>query len=337
VHADRRQAATGHERSVDTDTWIVDNPLLRHQGHQKIFLAESTGALLFMSYDLFFEFQSPVQAEDLDRYFATRPNYQSGNGAFYQNQATGVYFQFTWSADATGSRTVSRSAFNMNFFRSHVFALEAEPEVRSFVERFSARVQDPQKEGMGDGPYSTNGFLKGWNTGNEYAYEAILTMQAPSHKFYTLPANEIEWVWRWNFSIASTQASFGESLFVPRIMPLLINGELHTVVVWGDGIPELIPEVDMLLIIRDELAPVPANGVHQKDKCLVLQNSVNEILAPLSDDGYALRVRKPTYNVAPDAVRKFIRSLPQTTDHITGVAMDSILDGELVHKVTKSA
>ncbi len=116
-----------------------------------------------------------------------------------------------------------------------------------------------------------------------------------------------------------------------------IGVELHTVVVWGDGIPELIPEVDMLLIIRDELAPVLANGVHQKDKCLVLQNSVNEILAPLSEDGYVLRVRKPTYNVAPDAVQKFIRSLPQTTDHIAGVAMDSILDGELVHKITKLA
>ncbi|WP_321871954.1 hypothetical protein [Paraburkholderia tropica] len=290
-----------------------------------------------MSYDLFFEFQSPVQAEELGRYFAARPNYQSENGAFYQNPATGVYFKFTWPTDAKGSRSFSRSAFNMNFFRPHVFALEAEPEVRSFVERFSARVQDPQKDGMGDGPYSTNGFLNGWNTGNEYACEAALTMQAPSHKFYTLPANEIERVWRWNFSIASTQASFGESLFVPRIMPLLINGELRTVVVWGDGIPELIPEVDMLLIIRDELAPVPANGVHQKDKCLVLQSSVNEILAPLSDDGFALRVRKPTYNVAPDAVRKFIRSLPQATDHITGVAMDSILDGELVRKFARSA
>ncbi|WP_156773962.1 hypothetical protein [Paraburkholderia tropica] len=34
----------GHERSVETDTQIADNPLLRHQGHQKIFLAESTGA-----------------------------------------------------------------------------------------------------------------------------------------------------------------------------------------------------------------------------------------------------------------------------------------------------
>ncbi|WP_322051598.1 hypothetical protein [Paraburkholderia bannensis] len=289
-----------------------------------------------MSYDLFFEFQSPVQAEELDRYFGARPHYLLSNGAFYQNPATGIYFQFTWSTGAAGSRAVSSAAFNMNFFRPHVFALEAEPEVHAFIQHFSVRVRDPQKDGMGDGPYSTNGFLTGWNTGNEYAYEAILTMQAPSRKFYTLPADALERVWKWNASIASTQASYGESLFVPRIMPLSINGQLRTVVVWGDGIPELFPEVDMLLVVRDELAPESSSGVRQKDKCLIAQRSASEILAPLTDDGYALRVRKPAYNVAPDAVRKFIRSLAPTTDHIAGVAMDSILDEELVHKFTKS-
>jgi len=213
--------------------------------------------------------------------------------------------------------------------------LEAEPEVRSFVGRFMPQVQDPQKDGMGNGPYTKEGFLAGWNTGNEYAYDAILQMQTPSHKFFSLPAAELEKVWRWNASIAATQTVYGESLFVPRIMPLSVNGELRTVVVWGDGIPELIPEVDLLLVMRDELAATSPSGARQKDRCLITQQSVDAILAPFTEDGYAMRVRKPRYNSAPQAVRTFIQSLAPTSAHITSVAMETILDAELVRKFAK--
>ncbi|MFM0009145.1 MULTISPECIES: hypothetical protein [Paraburkholderia] len=47
----------------------------------------------------------------------------------------------------------------MNYFRPHDFGLEAEPEVRFFINRFEPQVQDPQKDGMGNGPYSTKGLL----------------------------------------------------------------------------------------------------------------------------------------------------------------------------------
>ena len=188
---------------------------------------------------------------------------------------------------------------------------------------------------MGNGPYTKEGFLAGWNTGNEYAYDAILQMQTPSHKFFSLPAAELEKVWRWNASIAATQTVYGESLFVPRIMPLSVNGELRTVVVWGDGIPELIPEVDLLLVMRDELAATSPSGARQKDRCLITQQSVDAILAPFTEDGYAMRVRKPRYNSAPQAVRTFIQSLAPTSAHITSVAMETILDAELVRKFAK--
>jgi len=223
-----------------------------------------------MSYDLYFDFPSAVPAEELERYFSTRPNYQLGNGAAYQNQATGVYFQFAWSADPHGNHAVSKASFNLNYFRPHVFGLEAEPEVRAFINRFVPRIQDPQKDGMGSGPYSTKGFLTGWNTGNEYAYGAFFQMQMPSHKFFSLPAAELESVWRWNASIAATQAKFGESLFVP-----------------------------------------------------------------LTENGYPMRVREPRYNSAPQTVRNFIQSLTPTSEHIAGVAMDAILDSEMVRKYAK--
>ncbi|MPW22977.1 hypothetical protein GCT13_40890 [Paraburkholderia sp. CNPSo 3157] len=129
-----------------------------------------------MSYDLFFNFPTPVPSTDIERHFSGRPNYQVGDAAVYQNPHTGVYFQFTWPRDSVDGK-VGRVAFNVNYFRPHVFGLEAEAEVHAFVMRFSPKIEDPQLHGMGAGPYAPERFLSGWNTGNEAAYEAILQMQ----------------------------------------------------------------------------------------------------------------------------------------------------------------
>ncbi|MBN3765267.1 hypothetical protein [Burkholderia sp. Ac-20365] len=282
-----------------------------------------------MSYDLYFNFSDPIPGVEIERFFGGRANYQVNDGATYQNASTGVYFTFLWSRDGNGNK-VSRVSFNINYFRPHVFALEAEPELSAFVARFSPNIEDPQLHGMGSGPYARERFLAGWNTGNEAAYDAILRMQQPSQKVYTLPSAELESIWRWNLLIGETQAKFGQSLFVPRIMMLAVNGELITIAVWGDGIPELIPEVQAVLVVRDALSPL--KGSNTKDRCLVSQDKLDSILAPLANSGYPRRVRIPQYNEPPQAVRSFIQSLMPTSDHITGIPLESVLDRELASK-----
>lgn len=90
----------------------------------------------------------------------------------------------------------------MNVFRPHYFALEAEPVVRRLVDRFGLRVSDPQSEGMGKGPYSSEGFLRGWNAGNRFAARAFSQLQAteevvPLH--HTLPTAVNRAVWGWTY------------------------------------------------------------------------------------------------------------------------------------------
>lgn len=284
-----------------------------------------------MSYDLYLKFPQPIPSSDIERYFSNRSNYHVSDAAIYENQSTGVYFMFSWTRDGSDNK-VRQVSFNMNYFRPHVFGLEAEPELRAFVARFSPNIEDPQLHGMGSGPYASERFLSGWNAGNEAAYESFLKMQQPTRKLYTLPSAELEHIWRWNMFIDQTQAKFGQSLFVPRIMMLAVNGKLTTVVVWGDGIPELIPEVQAVLVVRDELSPGAMKGKNVKDRCLVPQNKLNGVLAPFVDSGYPLRVRIPRYNEAPEALRSFIKSLQPTGDHITGIAFDSLLDRELISK-----
>jgi hypothetical protein len=61
-------------------------------------------------------------------------------------------------------------SFNINYIRPHFFGLEAEPELAALIEHFSFLIDDPQRQGMGRGKYSREGFLRGWNAGNLLGY-----------------------------------------------------------------------------------------------------------------------------------------------------------------------
>src|SRR4030095_11660757 len=88
-------------------------------------------------------------------------------------------------------------------FGQHTFGREAEPVVTDFVRNFDLLVDDPQSEGMGQGEYSPEGFLRGWNAGNAAGYRALFEMQAREDpagiEYDALPAADREAVWRWNY------------------------------------------------------------------------------------------------------------------------------------------
>jgi len=99
-----------------------------------------------MSYDLFFT-QPEITLEQFLDYFAGRSRYRVENAqAWYENEDTGVYFCFDYSIEPEYDPEAPAGivAFNLNFYRPHFFALEAEPEVRSFVDYFNCSVHDPQ-------------------------------------------------------------------------------------------------------------------------------------------------------------------------------------------------
>jgi hypothetical protein len=117
-----------------------------------------------MSYDLYFT-NPRISKEEFLTYFRGRPNYElSDLQAVYQNEDTGVYFIF----DYEESGTDSVASFNLNYYRPHVFGLEAADELSAFIDSFGFAIHDSQIEGMADGAFSKEGFLKGWNAGNEF-------------------------------------------------------------------------------------------------------------------------------------------------------------------------
>src|SRR5437867_5761139 len=209
-----------------------------------------------MSYDIYFT-KPRISREQFMAYFRARPNYEvSAQQCIYQNQDTGVYFliDYTEAPGADAETTDSTASLSLNYYRPHVFGLEAVDEIAAFIDHFRFSIHDPENEGMGDGPFSRDGFLRGWNHGNEFGYSAILRGDNAPEKVWALPGERLEAIWRWNLDKARIQESFGEDRFIPRVIFMIVGGRAVSVAVWPDAISELVPEVDCLFIGRDGLA-----------------------------------------------------------------------------------
>lgn len=163
-----------------------------------------------MSYDLFFiKNKRKFLKTDFVEYFQSRPLYNiEGNQAWYSNEDTGVYFCFEYqdenseNLEELEASTKYIASFNINYNRPHIFGLEAEPEVKSFVDKFKLNIFDPQMNGMEDGPYTSEGFLQGWNEGNLFGITAMMHQNGvvlSNYDLATLPYVKIEHYWKWNY------------------------------------------------------------------------------------------------------------------------------------------
>lgn len=290
-----------------------------------------------MSYDLFFRGAKLTESE-FSSYFAARPNYQMNpKQAYYENEDTGVHFSFEFGDDEDDPEAKRADAsFNLNFFRPHFFALEAEPEVRAFIERFDLRISDPQAHGMGEGPYSTEGFLRGWNVGNEFGCRAILEMEKHPESIDTLPTAELESIWLWNRDRKENQRKVGDWVFVPRIMYLKFGTELCTVATWPDGMPTLLPVTDGLIIGRKQLARRRFFR-RSLDTCYVPFDMARVLLSshPMVSE-YARPAFLLSYRFVPAEIIRFVKGL-KPIDKLNGVHNAKVLNREMIEKAREKS
>lgn len=288
-----------------------------------------------MSYDLYFNSRnsgSKIGVKDFAAYFHQRKNFEvSDKQTVYQNKVTGVYFVFDLlDTENEEEPSLLPVSFNLNYYRPHIFGLEAEMEVSSFVKKFDLLVSDPQMDGMGEGEYSTEKFLSGWNKGNEFGYRAIL-QQHPDTNPSTLPTEQIESCWRWNLAQPDLQQQLGDNVFVPRFMFLLREGKVLTTVVWPDGIPSAVPAADVVFIPRKTI--LPKKFFHSaEDQVIASWNEVAPIIEQFPLEQGAVPYRLMRYTKIPSTVLAQLRSLTPTKEKPTGISVDNILNAELVAK-----
>lgn len=297
-----------------------------------------------MSYDLFFlrsPEAGPLAPDEVYAYFAKRPHYQiqrEAQQAFYSNEHTGVYFAFEVGRnededDRPDTLIEAGVTFYLNYFRPHVFALEAERELTAFVQHFGLAVEDPQVDGMGRGDYSPEGFFKGWNAGNAVGVRTGVAQNVVDGS-RTLPSAELERIWRWNMESEALQRTLGEDIFVPHIKVGLHQGRVVTFVAWADAIPMALPTVDYSVFVRmryskrrwlgiipgkPELVPVPWNELAG----VLGQAEVKG--DPATGGYYMLRT-----DAAVRAAQAQFKGRASASMAIEGLAMADVLDAELV-------
>ncbi len=291
-----------------------------------------------MSYDLYFkgrDSQAKFRLESARGFFDQRKHYELTDAqASYKNEATGVYFSFNFEETTDGEPSAALPiTFCLNFYRPHIFGLEAELEVRAFVKALNLLVSDPQIGGMGEGEYSTEGFLAGWNIGNRFAYSAVSQGQ-PDLKPLLLATAQIETCWRWNFAKTSLQERLGDQVFVPRYMFVEHEGKAMRMIVWPDGIPTTIPESDVIAIPRKSILGKRFFGP-KEDVVFVLWNDVQPLL-----ERFPKKLESPpyyflSYSEAPASVTTCIRKIRPTLRKPNGVAIDKILNLELMEEARK--
>ena len=303
-----------------------------------------------MSYDLYFGAdtgRSGPTVEEQRAYFSGRAGYEVTDAqAWYSNEDTGVYFCFDLGnqpieveedeagQDADTTPFENLASFNLNYFRPHFFGLEAALEVEAFVQNFDLVIDDPQLDGMGQGRFTAEGFLKGWNHGNAFAYRAM-AQTTPSEQTLLMPTSRLDSIWRWNFNRKDFQAQLGDTVFVPKMMFLNVDGAPRTFCAWGDAIPVMLPEVDLVFIPRQQLAPRRFLAKKQ-DMAVVSWSEIAPLLAGFESDAGALRYFKLDYAVAPGEVQDFLKKLPATTAKYDGVGSDTVLNAEIMADVEKS-
>jgi hypothetical protein len=311
-----------------------------------------------MSYDLYLYRRAsadPLKEEGFQSYFEDRPHFTvKGTQAGYENEKTGVYFTFQYSdgtdADADDSTTSREHIhFNLNYFRPHVFGLEAERVLTQLVEALDLVVSDPQTEGMGEGEYTPEGFLRGWNAGNRFAHQACLALEQEGEKLigrhHVLPAKLLRACWEWTYGIEALYDRVhddGIDVFIPRVMFALCDGVLRTLCVWPQLIPTALPAVDRILVMRDQL-PHFAKGVDTAN-ALVPWEEVRKAASGFElvsgEDTPGLQYVLMDYGSgeeAPEELVDFVRALPAFGGKLQGIATDQILDEELVRECAPGA
>ena len=238
-----------------------------------------------MSYDLYFRKRNKekITLDQFNGYFQNRARYKVENEqAFYQNEDTGVYFIFEYNDHskidpAESPADISPVYLSINLFRSHIFGLEAEPEISVFVKHFDLLVHDPQIDGISGDEYDSRAFLRGYDIGNKFSYESF-SKSDPAVLKNALSSAEIERCWDWNYHRSELQAEVGEDVFVPRIFFHRIEGKVKSAVLWSEAIPTTFPKVDTVVIFRQSLAPSHFFKRKKDDYTIVDPSQIAELL-----------------------------------------------------------
>jgi hypothetical protein len=298
-----------------------------------------------MSFDLYFcrsDGSAPAIPE-LKHYFASLPFFHvedvaaGGVQFWYQNEATGVYCDFSYSPlDAKELEGCGSSGltFNLNYMRPSFFAYETMPLVEAFCKLFNLVVEDPQEEVVQ--PAEASRLIESWRAHNERAVHAAsqVAKEEDLEMRYLSTRRATEW-WRYMSVRQGIEDTMKEDIFVPSLMILMSpEQQLFTMVVWPKGIAQFFPPCDYVYVQREKKRLFGT----KEETGFVLYESVIETIGPLLDEyefsGLKIEYLSPAAGQSVDEPLKTLRLEPVDLSQYSQMASDSFhdvaLSGEVV-------
>jgi hypothetical protein len=291
-----------------------------------------------MNYILHFQSKPPAQQPtkaEIKEYFQHRDNYTVNDyQALYSNEDTGIYFTFQFGGAANnvaGLPNILPVYFNIGSSKSHIFVLEAEPELAEFVKNFNLLVSDLQMKGSGYVEYTQVDFFRGWTAVSESSYLTLIANN-PSQPFPSLPVAELEKCWHWNYHLRHLQGEIGQEVFVPKILVIDYLSNPTTAVVWTDAGSIALPKVDRVILYRKTGTLFKKHG----DMAMVKENEVEPLLAGFPVDEEFYPYFTVIYKEIPPPIKNFFQAQkPVPPKELKFISYDEIHDREMIEKVLR--
>jgi hypothetical protein len=286
-----------------------------------------------MSYDLYFK-KSDISSEEFFNYFHNEKNYTiDKNQVLYENNNTGVYFVIDYYEEKNDDNYFA--SLNLNYYRPLSFGYETALVIDKFIKQNNIDIFDPQNEGMGEGPFTIDGFIRSWQHGNDFGYQSILEHPDSCGDVYCESNDQLWKIWNWNYKKEEYYEELQKDIFIPTISFALVNNVLSTFVVWPDAISTIIPKVDYVLIMRKELGPKKFFRKTQ-DQFFVTFDSLNTNMKNYQSQFKGFIVYDLPCPETPLILKEYVKKINPIENHVKMIAPDSILSSELVKKFNRN-
>ncbi|NNK77399.1 MAG: hypothetical protein HKP40_01675, partial [Litoreibacter sp.] len=179
----------------------------------------------------------------------------------YDNPSTDVKFVWEFGDEVIGSQPETspahgtKATLSVDYMNPTFFAREAAIEVDALMRAFDLKIYDPQEQQVMETPFDADTFEANYAKHATEMAASLLETAKPKDIPLNCPRDVLETVWDWNYWRDDLRLGLEEDLFVPTIQFARHDGALLTAVVWGDGVPALLPKAEVILIAHLDIAP----------------------------------------------------------------------------------
>lgn len=282
-----------------------------------------------MGYKLFFRAtDGEISLNMFQNYFSKYPHFTvTGPEASYKNENTGARFVFQYlHTNGEGKINVRpegtyRIALNVEYCVPSFFVTEALLEVEALINETQVVFYDPQQEGSGTKTFDGDRVFDCWLFHNEKAIRHLASQAKWQENDKILVSYDwMQKIWNWNYSIPVIQHHLGQGIQVPTMI-LLYDGKFaKSGFVWEGGQSVVIPNVDIVMIAR--------NDGDKTDLCAVEYEAIEVFVQKYQThkEGSTCVI---SYDTVPEDITRFIANLEPNQTY-SKLSMNDIFEEEIV-------